>query len=120
MLLARGKSKSGHGNNGMESGAFNSLPQDRDSQEQENDEIADERSEAELLAEHIRHIINLSPIQVREGGETRNARYGDVFVLARNRTGFDALATAFRRGMNFRFLFPSTIQRATAFLAAIF
>jgi ATP-dependent helicase/nuclease subunit A len=54
-------------------------------------------SEAELLAAHIRHIVEDAPVLVREGSAARPAQYGDVFVLARSRSGFDDLTKAFRR-----------------------
>ncbi len=62
------------------------------------EEALEHASEAELLAQYIRHIIVERPVQVRErDGSTRAARYEDVFVLSRSRSGFDALASAFRR-----------------------
>jgi len=62
------------------------------------DEDGENASEAELLAQYIRHIVAERPVQVRErNGSTRAARYEDVFVLSRSRTGFDALSAAFRR-----------------------
>lgn len=63
-----------------------------------NDEaLTDGLSEAELLAQHIRHIIQKEPVLVRSKSGVRAAEYGDVFVLARSRTGFDELTAAFRR-----------------------
>jgi ATP-dependent helicase/nuclease subunit A len=92
MLLARKPMKNSSRSVSMPSA---SPPEAASTDAQDDDE--DISSEAELLAAHIRHIVEVSPILVREGNGTRAARYGDVFVLARSRRGFDELTKAFRR-----------------------
>lgn len=62
----------------------------------------DEQGEAELLARHIAAMTSPdNPLMVYESNnqqpEARPARFGDIAVLARSRSKFDALGTALRR-----------------------
>ena len=52
--------------------------------------------EAALLAASIRELVNVRRVEIREGGARRPARYGDVAVLFRTRTGYSAFEAAFR------------------------
>lgn len=76
----------------------------QDEEEEETEEPGELLSEAELLAQHLKTMVaSETPASVWERskgapGETpRPARWGDIAVLARSRSGFDALAAAMRR-----------------------
>lgn len=86
--------------------SFSSEEEDPNGEEQQDDESP---SEAELLALHLKSMVaSETPALVWEraknvvGEVSRPARWGDIAVLARSKTGFNALAAALRRhGMPF-------------------
>jgi ATP-dependent helicase/nuclease subunit A len=66
------------------------------------DSAANQHTEESLLAAHLRSMIERKSLLVRQpigsGKYTlRPAGYGDIFILARSRTGFDELTRALRR-----------------------
>ncbi len=74
--------------------------QEKSQTEEPDDETNedDSSSEAELLARHIATIIgSKKPYTVFEDKIERKAEFGDIAVLARSRSGFEALTSAFRK-----------------------